>query len=469
MIASIAQGLHLSLDERDHLFRLAGHHPPTRGAASEHVEPRPAAHLRPARRHPGRDRHRARRDAAPDPARRRADRRPRPATPGRPAASATGGSPTRPRGALYPPEDHDVPTRGCTPPGCAAWSTLRGPGSRAAHLAELLLARSEEFRTLWDAHEVGIRPHEVKRFVHPEVGAARAELPDRCSTPTSRTSCSSTPPTPGSASHEGLRLLGGGGRARPRLSVGSRTRCSAEHPQVAHALDGLADRVAGRARREAQLGLRAVVADHQRRRLVAGHLLGRHPCSQVAERARAARRRSRATRGWARRRAAGSAGPPLPGVSIAATWAAATSRTSAMPKRCRGASGIWPPSIAVKTPERRPRVGGQGRPGDPGRVQRHQLEAAALALDEVPGRALGDRLRQRVRREARGVGRGPVVLVVVAHLLRRVADRGERRRQHDAAGAGVAGRPQHPQRAVARGRDAPRPTSSVWIMGEATW
>ena len=39
MIASIAQGLHLSLDERDHLFRLAGHHPPARGAASEHISP----------------------------------------------------------------------------------------------------------------------------------------------------------------------------------------------------------------------------------------------------------------------------------------------------------------------------------------------------------------------------------------------------------------------------------------------
>jgi MmyB-like transcription regulator ligand binding domain/Helix-turn-helix domain len=39
MIASIAQGLHLSLDERDHLFRLAGHNPPTRGASSEHISP----------------------------------------------------------------------------------------------------------------------------------------------------------------------------------------------------------------------------------------------------------------------------------------------------------------------------------------------------------------------------------------------------------------------------------------------
>lgn len=39
MIASIAQGLHLSLDERDHLFRLAGHTPPTRGVDSEHISP----------------------------------------------------------------------------------------------------------------------------------------------------------------------------------------------------------------------------------------------------------------------------------------------------------------------------------------------------------------------------------------------------------------------------------------------
>jgi len=36
MLASIAQGLHLSLAERDHLFRLAGQQPPPRGPASEH-------------------------------------------------------------------------------------------------------------------------------------------------------------------------------------------------------------------------------------------------------------------------------------------------------------------------------------------------------------------------------------------------------------------------------------------------
>ena len=39
MVASIAEGLHLSIDERDHLFRLAGHNPPPRGAASDHISP----------------------------------------------------------------------------------------------------------------------------------------------------------------------------------------------------------------------------------------------------------------------------------------------------------------------------------------------------------------------------------------------------------------------------------------------
>jgi hypothetical protein len=48
--------------------------------------------------------------------------------------------------------------------------TLRGPGSRAAHIADLLLAESDEFRKVWDEHEVGIRPHEVKNFIHPELG-----------------------------------------------------------------------------------------------------------------------------------------------------------------------------------------------------------------------------------------------------------------------------------------------------------
>ena len=75
MIASIAQGLHLSLDERDHLFRLAGHNPPVRGAASEHVSPGLLRILDRLDRHPRGDRHRTRGDAAAEPAGRRPHRR----------------------------------------------------------------------------------------------------------------------------------------------------------------------------------------------------------------------------------------------------------------------------------------------------------------------------------------------------------------------------------------------------------
>ena len=39
MLASLARGLRLSLDERDHLFRLAGHTPPSRIHRTSHVSP----------------------------------------------------------------------------------------------------------------------------------------------------------------------------------------------------------------------------------------------------------------------------------------------------------------------------------------------------------------------------------------------------------------------------------------------
>src|SRR5690349_10221998 len=39
MIAAIARGLRLSLDERDHLFRLSGHNAPHRTLRTDHVNP----------------------------------------------------------------------------------------------------------------------------------------------------------------------------------------------------------------------------------------------------------------------------------------------------------------------------------------------------------------------------------------------------------------------------------------------
>jgi transcriptional regulator with XRE-family HTH domain len=204
MVAAIAQGLHLSLDERDHLFRLAGHRPPVRGAASEHVSPgmlrildrlgdTPAeivtelgetlrqspmgvALTGDLRRHTGPSRSLGFRwFADPD---------------GR---------------ALHDPEDHEFLSR-LFASGLREVVTLRGPGSRAAHLADLLLYRSEEFRALWEQHEVGIRPRECKRFVHPEVGGLELHCQTLLDPEQSHRLLIYTA-VPGSESHARLELL----------------------------------------------------------------------------------------------------------------------------------------------------------------------------------------------------------------------------------------------------------------------
>src|SRR6478736_5087103 len=176
MIASIAQGLHLSLDERDHLFRLAGHTPPPRGSSSEHISPGmlrifDRLHDTPAEivtelgetlrqtplgvalvgdlsRHTGPARSLGYRWFT-DPAQRE----------------------------LYAHEDHEFLAR-LWASGLREISGMRGPGSRAAHYVELLLAESDAFRAVWERQEVGLRPAETKHYVHPEVG----ELEVQCQT-----------------------------------------------------------------------------------------------------------------------------------------------------------------------------------------------------------------------------------------------------------------------------------------------
>jgi transcriptional regulator with XRE-family HTH domain len=204
MIASIAQGLHLSLDERDHLFRLAGHNPPARGAVSEHIGP-------------GMLRIFDRLHDTPAEVVTELGETLRQTALG---VALTGdltaySGPARSIGyrwftdattrQLYAPDDHPFLTRMFVS-GLRGVATLRGPGSRAAHLADLLLARSEEFRTVWNDHEVGLRPHEVKRFVHPELGA----LELTCQTlldPIQSHSLLVYTAIPGSESHDKLQLL----------------------------------------------------------------------------------------------------------------------------------------------------------------------------------------------------------------------------------------------------------------------
>ncbi len=204
MIASIAQGLHLSLDERDHLFRLAGHNPPPRGAVSEHIGPGllrifDRLHDTPAEivTELGETLRQTALGVALT------------------GDLTTYSGPARSIGyrwftdpatrRLYAPDDHPFLTR-MFASGLRHVATLRGPGSRAAHLAELLVAQSEEFREVWNDHEVGVRPHEVKHFVHPELGA----LELTCQTlldPNQSHSLLVYTAIPGSESHGKLQLL----------------------------------------------------------------------------------------------------------------------------------------------------------------------------------------------------------------------------------------------------------------------
>ena len=204
MIASIAQGLHLSRDERDHLFRLAGHQPPAPSAAGDHISPgtmrifdrltdTPAeivtelgetlrqtplgmALVGDLSRHTGPSRSIGYRWFT-DPAAR----------------------------ALYAVEDHALLSRRYVS-GLRGLVALRGPDSRAKRYADLLLAESEEFRTLWDAHEIGVRPDGTKRLVHPEVGALELHCQTLIDPEQSHLLLVYTA-VPGSESHDKLRLL----------------------------------------------------------------------------------------------------------------------------------------------------------------------------------------------------------------------------------------------------------------------
>ena len=204
MVASIAQGLHLTLDERDHLFRLAGHHPPARGAASEHISP-------------GLLRILDRLEDTPAEIVTELGETLRQSPMGVALTDDLTGfsGPARSLGyrwftdpatrRLYAEEDHAFLSR-MFAAGLRGIATLRGPGSRAAHLAELLLPQSEEFRTLWDAQEVGVRPHAVKHFVQPELGDLELECqslldPDQAHRLLVYTAL------PGSESYEKLQLL----------------------------------------------------------------------------------------------------------------------------------------------------------------------------------------------------------------------------------------------------------------------
>ncbi|MEP7764383.1 helix-turn-helix transcriptional regulator [Sanguibacter sp. 25GB23B1] len=204
MIASIAQGLHLSIAERDHLFRLAGHHPPAQGAPSEHVSPGLLRIL----------------DRLEDtPAEIVTELgetlRQTPLGVALTGDTANLTGPARSIGyrwftdpssrQLYAPQDHAFLSR-LWVSGLREVMSRRGRLSRAGQLVDDLRGRSEEFRAVWELQEVGLRPPEGKHFVHRELGTLHLT----CQTlidPAQSHSLLVYTAVPGTESHEKLQLL----------------------------------------------------------------------------------------------------------------------------------------------------------------------------------------------------------------------------------------------------------------------
>ena len=205
MVAAIAQGLHLSVDERDHLLRLAGPRPPARGGSSDHVGPGMLRILDRLQDTPAEVVTELGETLRQTPL----------------GAALTGDTahlegPQRSLGyrwftdpgsrSRYAQADHPFLSR-LWASGLRQVIGLRGPDSRAAHLADLLQGSSAEFREVWARNEVGLQPPERKRLVHPEVG----ELELTCQTlvdPAAAHHLLVYTAVPGSPSAERLRLLG---------------------------------------------------------------------------------------------------------------------------------------------------------------------------------------------------------------------------------------------------------------------
>jgi len=168
MVAAIARALRLTLDERDHLFRLAGHTAPRRVFRSDHVSP-------------GLMRVLDRLDDTPaqvvsDIAETLVQN---------PLATALLGDQTSFDGLsrsavfrwftdarerqIYPETDHDLQTS-IQVANLRVAATRGGPDSRAAVIVGHLRQRSAEFERVWKRHDVTGRSDDAKTIVHPELG-----------------------------------------------------------------------------------------------------------------------------------------------------------------------------------------------------------------------------------------------------------------------------------------------------------
>lgn len=204
MVAAIAQGLHLSHRERDHLLTLSGHTPQARGSDNDHVGP-------------GMLRIFDRLHDTPAEIVTELGETLRQNSLGAALVGDLGRfrGPERSIGyrwftmlstrAIYDPDDHEFLSR-LWVSGLREVATRRGANSRAARYVAMLSAQSAEFRELWERHEVGLRPQRDKRFIHPELGRLELACQTLVDPDNSHTLLVYTA-EPGSESQEKLRLL----------------------------------------------------------------------------------------------------------------------------------------------------------------------------------------------------------------------------------------------------------------------
>lgn len=168
MLQALSRTLRLDADGRDHLFRLAGHPAPARTGATSHVRPMLLRVLDDLR------------DSAAmvvsDLGVVLAQNRlsvlvhgPAPEGAGL-AASTTWRWFTDPDArSRFPAEDHEHLGRVRVADLRATWARRAGAAD-VRELVDALLDASDEFRALWELHEVQVRRGERKRMLHPEVG-----------------------------------------------------------------------------------------------------------------------------------------------------------------------------------------------------------------------------------------------------------------------------------------------------------
>ncbi|WP_433274588.1 SDR family oxidoreductase [Pseudonocardia xinjiangensis] len=203
-LAALARGLRLSIEERDHLFRLGGYLAPQPARRADHINP---GMLRVF-------------DGLGDAAAQVLNNVGETLTQTR-LAVALHGDETAYSGlarslhyrwfadpgsrAHYPEEDHAARSRLVAGDLHGAFSR-DGAGSRAAEIVDALLARSPEFADIWRTHPVPGPCRATERLLHPQVGPLELQCQTLLDPDLSQRLLVYTA-TPGSESAEKLRLL----------------------------------------------------------------------------------------------------------------------------------------------------------------------------------------------------------------------------------------------------------------------